>query len=73
MADNTISTYEIAQLKKEVRERFSTAVHFHDSCGGQSFSLDKNNDEISAFISDFFGQRNIKVRFSADGSHFYTL
>lgn len=66
----TVSVFEIVQLKKEVAERFSAALHACDSCGGQSFTVEHPTDELKAFITAFFAARQMAVVFSENGERF---
>ena len=68
-----ISTIETAQLKKELAENFGAELHLHDSCGGQSFSMDKSGEDITEYIKTFFAERGVKIKFTPDGKQFYTL
>ena len=61
---------EVAELKKEIANHFSTQVHFHDRCGGQSFSLDETNNEIQQFIMAYFADLNMRAVFSEDSLQF---
>ncbi|MGM9681802.1 MAG: hypothetical protein ACI3XR_09895 [Eubacteriales bacterium] len=45
-------------------------LHFHDGCGGQSFTLDRTSDELTAFLSDYFDRRNLTAVFSEDRLRF---
>lgn len=65
-----LSLSAAAELKKAVAEKFSVNVHFHDGCGGQYFSLQKPQDEIREFISNFLASKNFKAVFSENGEHF---
>ena len=65
-----LSLSDVAELKKEVAERFSATVHFCDSCGGQSFTIEKPTESLKAFITDFFSAKNLNVAFSENGEHF---
>lgn len=68
-----ISTIEIARLKKELAEKFSAELHSHDSCGGQSFSIDKGGEDITKYITEFFAELGAKIKFTPDGKQFYTV
>ena len=35
-----LSFDDVRELKREVAEKFSAPVHFHDGCGGQYFTLE---------------------------------
>lgn len=61
---------EASKLKKEVSDRFSTEIHFHDGCGGQYFSLDESSDELREYITEYFADKNMQAIFSEDGLHF---
>lgn len=65
-----LSLSDVSELKKEVAERFSTTVHFCDSCGGQSFIIKEPTDTLKAFVTDFFAAKNLKTVFSENGKHF---
>lgn len=65
-----LSLSDVADLKREITERFSAQIHFHDSCGGQCFTVDKPTEELKKFITDFFAARKLKVFFSENGEHF---
>lgn len=41
---------EVIKLKNAVNSEFGEKVHFHDACGGQYFTLEKNNPEMVEFI-----------------------
>ena len=61
---------EVTKLKKEVSDRFSAQIHFHDGCGGQYFSLDESNDELQKHITAYFTEINMQAVFSEDGLYF---
>jgi hypothetical protein len=65
-----LSLSEVSELKKEVADRFSVKIHFHDGCGGQYFTLDENNDELKSYINAYFLSKNMQASFSEDGLHF---
>ena len=68
-----ISTIEIARLKKELAEKFSAELHSHDSCGGQSFSIDNGGEDITKYITEFFAELGAKIKFTPDGKEIYTV
>ena len=68
-----ISTIEIARLKKELAEKFSAELHAHDSCGGQSFSLNKGGEDIKEYVTAFFEELGVKIKFTPDNTQFYTV
>ena len=61
---------EVTKLKKEVIDRFSAQIHFHDGCGGQYFSLDESNDELQKYIIAYFTDIKMQAVFSEDGLYF---
>lgn len=61
---------DITKLKKEINDRFSAQIHFHDGCGGQYFSLDEQNDEIQKYITAYFADMNMQAVFSEEGLRF---
>lgn len=65
-----LSLSDAAELKKEVAERFSVKVHFCDSCGGQSFTVESPSEELKKFISAFFAAKNLQAVFSENGEQF---
>ena len=65
-----ISITEASQLKKEILERFGVALHFHDGCGGQYFTLEKSSEDITEFIKEYFAAKGRTVTFIAKGTQF---
>ena len=61
---------EVNTIKKEVSDRFSVQIHFHDGCGGQCFSLDESNDELQKYITAYSTDMNMHAVFSEDGLYF---
>lgn len=66
----TVSFTLAAELKKAAAEKFTSAIHFHDGCGGQFFTVDEPSEELKNFITDFFAAKNMKPVFSDDGTSF---
>lgn len=66
----TVTLTEATILKKEVNDRFSAQIHFHDGCGGQYFSLDESNDALQKYITAYFADINMQAVFSEDGLYF---
>lgn len=64
---------DAVEFKTAFDKQFGGGLHFHDSCGGQSFSLDVANAKIKDFIESYFDGKNIKVVFSGDGLSFVLL
>lgn len=65
-----ITITEAAELKKEIKEKFSADIHFHDGCGGQYFTLDEPSGEIVKFIDGYFAEKNMRAVFSGDCCRF---
>lgn len=66
----TVSFTLAAELKKAAAEKFNSAIHFHDGCGGQFFTVDEPSEELKNFITEFFAGKNMKPVFSDDGTSF---
>lgn len=69
----TIGLFEVIDLKKELDKRFGAKLHMHDTCGGQSFTLEKSSDEIQEYIKGFFDKQKVEIKFSSSGLDFYTV
>ena len=66
-----LSTFEAAELKKQLAEKFDLTLHLHDACGAQYFSLDKAaGDEARELIVSFIGNLRGKVTFTEGGKAF---
>lgn len=65
-----LSISDVTDLKKAITEKFSSQIHFHDGCGGQYFTIDEPTDGLKLFLTEYFAQRKLKVRFLKDGTHF---
>lgn len=65
-----LSLLEVAELKKEIKKTFSLNLHFCDSCGGQSFTLEHSDEEVRKFVTAYFKAKNLQVIFSENGEHF---
>lgn len=65
-----LSLYEVAELKKDVEDKFSIKIHFHDACGGQHFTIENPTDELKKYIVSYFSKRNLNVLFSKNGTSF---
>lgn len=62
---------EVIELKKLVQTQFAIQLHFHDSCGGQSFSAEEPiRQEVKEFLRKYFGEKRYQVLFSEDGYQF---
>lgn len=60
----------VIKFKKELMDKQSVYLHFHDGCGGQYFTLEKNSDEIKKCIYIFLSEYNLKASFTDDGLQF---
>lgn len=58
------------KLKQEILNRFQVKIHFHDACGRQYFTLEKSNENIKKYITEYFKKQNMKAVFSEDGLQF---
>lgn len=66
-----LSISEVVTFKHAFTRRFGQNVHFHDSCGGQSFSLDRPADEkMKNYIVDYFNNKGFYIVFSKDFKSF---
>ncbi len=66
-----LSISEVATFKRAVKQRFGQDVLFHDSCGGQSFSLDcAADEEMKAYIVNYFNSKGFYIVFSKDFKSF---
>lgn len=69
--DMAINYATVIEIKKLVQEKFGIALHFHDSCGGGTyFSIEQKNDEITAFLQEYFAARHIRLSVSENGLNF---
>lgn len=65
-----LSISDVAELKRTIAEQFSLQIHFHDACGGQHFTVDEPTGALVNFLTEYFAERNLKVIFSEDCTHF---
>lgn len=66
-----LTSFEVANIKKEIAKKFSVQVHFHDGCGGQYFTVEKMTEELQKYITYFFAEKNMNVLFSENGGQFF--
>jgi major membrane immunogen (membrane-anchored lipoprotein) len=61
-----LSLLEMPKLK-ELVSQYGYVIHVHDSCGGQSFTLESVNDgpnkQVYKEIEDFFLKHQMTVKF----------
>ena len=65
-----LSFDDVRELKREVAEKFSVPVHFHDGCGGQSFTLEAPDPDLITCITRYCTERNRRAVFIGDGTRF---
>ena len=65
-----LSFDDVRELKREVAEKFSVPVHFHDGCGGQYFTLEEPTDKVCAFVLAYLEREGISAVFSEDRTQF---
>ena len=64
---------EVSALKAAMAEK-GVAVHFHNTCGSQYFTLDEAGEAAKSAIEDYFAARpGTKLVFQPDGLGFYIL
>lgn len=61
---------QVIALKEAVKQNTGHAVHLHDACGGQYFSLDSANEQVKNFIIDYFAQKGAAAVFANDQKGF---
>lgn len=61
---------EVIKLKNAVNSEFGEKVHFHDACGGQYFTLEKNNPEMVEFIKTYVQKLGYMADFDVNGLSF---
>lgn len=66
-----LSLSEVIELKQKVQQLFNADIHFHDACGGQSFSLDRADSALQEFITHYCCEKGLNVIFSEDHLQFY--
>lgn len=64
------SITEVVALKKEIREKFSVEIHFHDGCGGQYFTLEEPAKALKGALVSFFAAKGLKAVFTENGGSF---
>lgn len=61
-----MNLYEVSDFKKYLMETNETVLHFHDTCGGQSFSLSSTSPETISMINDYLSQKGYSAIYSND-------
>lgn len=67
---NMISLSDIVELKKELKDIYGVELHFHDVCPKPYFTLDRKDESVKNYISDFLRNKSLKAVFSKDDTHF---
>ena len=65
-----VSYDDVIKLRKDVNRLFSLRLHFHDYCEGHLFTIEKCDENVKAFVTDFFEKRGMKVFFKDDVSFY---
>lgn len=65
-----LSLMDAEEFKRQFAEIFSAQIHFCDTCGGQSFTVENPTKEMQEFISAYFSAKNLKIIFSEEGERF---
>lgn len=69
-----LPTYaEALELKKYAADRNLVYIHFHDQCGSQFFSLDRDDEKTKKAVMEFWNQKGLNVSFAEDGITFIVL
>lgn len=64
---------EVSALKSAMAAQ-GIAVHFHNTCGSQYFTLDETGEAVKSAIEAYFAPRPAtKLVFQPDGMGFYIL
>jgi hypothetical protein len=61
---------EVSEFKKYLMEANETVLHFHDTCGGQSFSLSKTSPETISSIQEYLSPKGYTAIFASDNMSF---
>lgn len=64
MASALLTLDEVIELKELMKERFNTELHYHDTCGGQSFEVETMTPEMRAYLTGYFDALNLRAAFS---------
>lgn len=64
-----LSISDVAEKKRSCRT-ISVKVYFGDSLTGQSFTVERPDEELTRFITTVFAAKNLQAAFSENGEHF---
>lgn len=65
-----MNLYEVSEFKKHLMETNETILHFHDTCGGQSFSLSSTSPETVTIINNYLSQKGYTPIYAHDEMSF---
>lgn len=61
-----LSLSDFIELRDYLSERGGVGIHLHDSCGAQSFSLERADENTVRLITDYFTNKGRRAVFSSD-------
>lgn len=65
-----LSLDEMMALKAALKEACGVALHVHDACGGQSFTLERADEDVRAALVAYLAARGQKPVFARGGADF---
>ncbi len=65
-----MNLYEVSEFKKYLLETNETILHFHDTCGGQSFSLSATSSKIISDINEYLKTKGYTPIYAKDNLSF---
>lgn len=65
-----MTNYDEVIAFKKYLEQFNAVVHFHDACGGQSFTLEQTSEKLRNSICEYFKKQGKTVSFAEDNINF---
>ncbi|MFT3952823.1 MAG: hypothetical protein QM689_12960 [Oscillospiraceae bacterium] len=63
---------DIVELNALLKEK-SAVVHLRDACGHQSLWIEGGDASLRDFVTDFFAQKGLELKFADDGINFWVL
>lgn len=61
---------QVLDLKEIVKERFGVEVHYHDTCGGQSFDVKEMTPELKSYLQGYFDALDLRASFGENDGYF---
>lgn len=60
---------EVIALRNRLQTDYGVHLHMHDTCGGQTFSIDTQDltEPVKKALEDYFSERGQKIRIHDDG------